>query len=435
MRGAAVVASTAVLAALAAVGGYAAGGALRPAGDGGSALGTPRASASASPSPSPTPSPTPSPGAVLEAAKRSTVRLEGVGPGGRVGSGSIVSPSGLVLTNAHVAAPQAPGLAYRYRTDVRDPDPEALTVSVSPPGDGPAVATYRASVLVADGTLDLAVLQIDATADGDPLPRGTTFPSLKLGDVDALRTGDPLTVLGYPDAGNRTLSLSVTTGELSTFAGDPDGRVPGERFEIDTSARVAGGNSGGAAIDASGRLVGVPSARSSTQDYSGRVRAVSYALPLLERVAAGRTSGYRSPYVPDGDGVTGRAVGWTDGNTDACDGDATTTLPAGVTVISGAVQLAGASDGLDLQLRLLRGGVELDRVASYVDESVRGDGCVSLTYAPEDGSPLEPGTYELRVAVGPDRRRVATARLVVDPSLPPPTGEPEGGPGEDEGDY
>ncbi len=426
MRSAAVVPTTAVLALVAAVGGYGLGGALRP--DAGAA----RADAAPSASASATPSAAPSPGALLEAAKRSTVRLEGAGADGRVGSGSIVSASGLILTNAHVAAPQAPGLAYRYRTDVRDADPETLTVSVSPPGDGPAVPTYRARVLVADGTLDLAVLQIDATADGNPLPPGTTFPALRLGDVDALRTGDRLTVLGYPDAGNRTLSLSVTTGELSTFAGDPDGRVPGERFEIDTSARVAGGNSGGAALDAQGRLIGVPSARSSTEDYSGRVRAVSYALPLLARVASGRTSAYRSPYVPGSDGVSGQALGWTAGDTDACDAEEPVrALPVGTTLLSGAVQLSGESDGLDLQLRLLHAGRDLARVASYVDVAVRNDGCVSLTYAPDDGAPLEAGTYELRVAVGQDRRKVATLPLVIDPSLPPPTGDPDA----PEGDY
>ena len=164
------------------------------------------------------------------------------------------------------------------------------------------------------------MLQIDALADGRPLPKGMRFPFVPVANVDRVATGDHLTVLGYPFVAGGGASLSVTDGEVATFLGDPNGRVTVPLWEIDTSARIAGGNSGGAAINADGQLIGVPSAATWGGEYSGRIRPVALAGPLLVAVASGTAASYRSPYDVLGTGrETGSALGWTLGQ-DPCGG-------------------------------------------------------------------------------------------------------------------
>jgi S1-C subfamily serine protease len=83
------------------------------------------------------------------------------------------------------------------------------------------------------------------------LPRGYTFPHLSFGDAAALRIGDRLTVVGFPTAGGLTNrpSVTVSDGIVSGFSG---------RYGIKTDALIMGGNSGGAALNSKGELIGVP---------------------------------------------------------------------------------------------------------------------------------------------------------------------------------
>ena len=85
----------------------------------------------------------------------------------------------------------------------------------------------------------------------------------------------------------------MTDGVISTFVPDPLGHVHDNRFELETTARVAHGNSGGAAIDDHGDLIGVPSLTIPGEggDISWRLRSVAEAAPLVEDARTGR------PYV------------------------------------------------------------------------------------------------------------------------------------------
>lgn len=361
-------------------------------------------------------SPTASPQQLLEAAKRATVRLSPA-EGTYVGSGTVVSPDGLVLTNAHVAAPQAPGLAFHYARQFTEQDPETLTVSVSPPGDVPAVATYRASLVLADGYLDVAVLRINAMADGSPLPPRQRFAFVPIGSVQRLSTGDGVTVLGYPVVGGGGAVLSVTRGDIATFVPDLTRRVKSPRWEIDTSARIAGGNSGGAAINDKGELIGVPSAASTTSEYSGRIRPADLALPLLELARAGQGSGYTSPYDVLGDGhEAGEPVGWA-GDGVPCAQSTATTMSAGHTPLQAAVNLSGMTTGEDLMFQLLGGGNQRKplNVALATWGGPSSAGCVKQTFTASDaGSPdgFRPGSsYALRVFAGPQLRELTTVPL------------------------
>jgi hypothetical protein len=113
---------------------------------------------------------------------------------------------------------------------------------------------YYAEVLQADAALDLAVIRVTHDYDGNPVDRATlNLPYARMGDSDQLDLGDRLTILGYPGIGGDTVTL--TSGEVSGFTSQPE---YGTRAFVKTSATIAGGNSGGMAVDANGNLVGVP---------------------------------------------------------------------------------------------------------------------------------------------------------------------------------
>ena len=420
MQNGLLVVATAVLALLAGGGCWASGRVLAGPADLPAAAPTSAAPAEPTPSPTasaaPTASPTATPEQLLEAAKRATVRL--IAPGQSLGSGTVVSEDGLVLTNAHVAADQAPGLAFQYADPATEPNPEHLVVGLSPPGDGPAVDTYRATPLVADGYLDLAVLRIDAMADGSPLPDGLRFDAIPLGSVDDLATGDEITVLGYPGVAAQGEAQSVTRGEIATFARDPFGRVDAARYEIDTSARIAGGNSGGAAIDEAGRLIGVPSASTEGSEYSGRIRPVDLALPLLEAARSDSPGDYVTPYDVLGTGEEeGAPVGWGTGDESACEDLTEDELAAGAQELVAAAELRGMTEGEDVMFTFAQPD-HAEPLASWRGtwEGSGGEGCRSMRWpSTAVGSPggFAPGEYEMRVHAGPQLRLLTTVPLVL----------------------
>jgi S1-C subfamily serine protease len=408
MPGRPLVMVTVVLAALAGTGGWFTGQSL--AGDDKPVTSTlPSATPITTTTAAPTATATLSTKDLLARAKLATVRLEPE-DGSYLGSGTIISASGLVLTNAHVASPQAPGLAFHYRRTF-GPAPDHLTVSVNPPNDGPAVVRYRATPLVADGYLDLAVAQIDAMADGSPLPAGKTFPFVPVGAAGKVATGDRLTILGFPFIAGGGSSLSVTEGEVATFIADPLGRVKAPRFEIDTSARIAGGNSGGAAIDDAGELIGVPSAVIISSEYSGRIRPVTLAEPLLVAVAQGKA--YVSPYDVVG---TGQEAGAPQGFVQ--DGDPCTSteteLEAGAPLLSGAAKASGMTHGEDVlyELYVDRDADPLDRFATTWTGGATG--CLFHQWEAASADGFDPGSYEMVVHVGPLLREITRVPVFLD---------------------
>ena len=365
--------------------------------------------ASATPGAKPSQLPAQLSGEALQAAVRATVRLTPSG-GGYSGSGTLVSADGLVLTNAHVAAPQAPGLALMQgEPQLEDPpDPAHLVVWVNPTGDGAAKPTYRASVVAVDGYLDLAVLRIDALVDGSPLPVGLRLPTVPRGSMDDLDKNDRLTALGFPGltGGER---LDVTDGTIRNLLPDEQERVPAQRYTVATTVAVSSGNSGGAALDNAGRLVAVPSAvLFSDVASTGLMRPVDLAEPLLQAAAAGRP--YISPWFV---ASTGREqaedLGWTDEAGDSCDRAGTDALSLQAQQMSSAVRLAGLASGEDLlvQVRYLGKLVQ--------EEAVRwqGDACLvtTVTAAELASGELDEGTYELHVFVGPTLSPLLTSTV------------------------
>jgi S1-C subfamily serine protease len=239
-----------------------------------------------------------------------------------LGSGTVVSPDGLVLTNAHVVdragiADQVAAIEAFVQEDAPDVTivyPEDRFLILVSDGIRPPEPAYQAEVAEADPDLDLAVLRIDARDGGSRLPAGFALPYLPLGDSDGLGLGDPLHIFGYPASGGD--ALTYTTGVVSGFNFE-DG-IDGPAW-INTDAVISGGSSGGTAVNARGELVGIPTQGSSldcrpgdtdgdgavtpedvgcvpTGGSIGQLRPVNLAKPMLE--AAGASEGETPP--PDG---------------------------------------------------------------------------------------------------------------------------------------
>lgn len=155
-----------------------------------------------------------------------------------VGSGVIVSSSGLILTNYHVVA---------QATDIQ--------VSLL---DGRSAA---ATVLGTDADTDLAVLRISLG----------NVPTIALGDSDALAVGDDLLAIGNPFG----VGLTVTSGIVSALGRNHLGINTFENF-IQTDAAINPGNSGGALVNRQGQLVGINTAIYSR---SGGSMGIGFAIP------------------------------------------------------------------------------------------------------------------------------------------------------------
>ncbi|HEX7439764.1 MAG TPA: Do family serine endopeptidase [Caldimonas sp.] len=155
-----------------------------------------------------------------------------------MGSGFIISPDGLILTNAHVV---------REAKDV--------TVKLSDRRE------FSAKVLGIDTTTDIAVLRIDAK----------DLPTVRLGDARQLEVGDPVLAIGAPYG----LEQSATQGIVSA-----KGRsLPGDAVVpfIQTDAAVNPGNSGGPLFDGSGAVVGI---NAQIYSRSGGFQGLSFAIPI-----------------------------------------------------------------------------------------------------------------------------------------------------------
>ena len=184
-----------------------------------------------------------------------------------VGSGTVVTPDGLILTNQHLITPVGVDdkldeletqLASEGKSADLQVDPERFMVAIS---DGRHLPEprYLAGVVAEDPDLDLAVLRIDSDERGTPLDAAAlNLPMLPLGSSDAVSLGQTVHVFGFPAIGAG--SLTYTVGIVSGFLFEEG--IDGTAW-INTDAVTSGGNSGGAAVNDAGQLIGVPSSGSA----------------------------------------------------------------------------------------------------------------------------------------------------------------------------
>jgi serine protease Do len=153
-------------------------------------------------------------------------------PGRAMGSGFIIDPSGLIITNDHV---------------VRNADEVQVLLH-----DG---RKFTSRDIKRDPRSDLAIIRITAPS---------ALPFLKLGDSDAMEVGDRVLAIGSPLG----MTGTVTSGIISAKGRDLHSNMY-EDF-LQTDAAINPGNSGGPLVNLAGEVVGVNSAiKSSTGGFQG----------------------------------------------------------------------------------------------------------------------------------------------------------------------
>jgi S1-C subfamily serine protease len=159
------------------------------------------------------------------------------------GSATIITPDGLLLTNAHLVDPGQNAKADTF----------VIAMTVDPAE--PPVEMFFAEPVVVDKKLDVAILKITTDLKFKDVDwKKVKLPTVQLGDSDTLHLGDTLTILGYPGIGGETITL--TSGNVGGFTSQVG---YGERAYIKTAANISGGTSGGLALDANGKMVAIPS--------------------------------------------------------------------------------------------------------------------------------------------------------------------------------
>lgn len=154
------------------------------------------------------------------------------------GSAVIIRSDGVVATNQHVITSDRTKRLY-----------DEILFSLSRDGDPiRSGARYRLKPLVISKEYDLALLRVESDAAGNPLPRSFTFPSVEIGDSRKIKLLEDLFIIGFPEKGGSTVTVN---------RGVVEGKDPLANW-IKTDARVIHGNSGGAAVNAEGKLIGIP---------------------------------------------------------------------------------------------------------------------------------------------------------------------------------
>ncbi len=200
-------------------------------------------------------------------------------PDGRAGTGVILTEKGRILTAYSVVINPVTGRPYNRSNQVM--------VGVRPAKGGQTgnLVWYLAHVVRADRQRDMAVLQIYALRDGSPLPNSFHLRAISLGDSDALRPDDPVSVISFPAGGEGvgpSLGKALALGEGRAVAFLPDTAIQAERGWIVTDIALSQSNIGAPALDGEGRLVGLyPGPDASQKSGAGNnVRPINLARPL-----------------------------------------------------------------------------------------------------------------------------------------------------------
>jgi serine protease Do len=160
------------------------------------------------------------------------------GPVRGVGSGFILTPDGVIITNAHVVD-----------------DADEVTVKLTDRRE------YTAKVLGVDKTTDIAVIRIPATG----------LPYVKIGDPKTTKVGEWVVAIGQPFGFENTVTSGIVSAKSRSLPGDS--YVP----FIQTDAAVNPGNSGGPLFNLRGEVIGV---NSQIFSRSGGFQGLAFAVPI-----------------------------------------------------------------------------------------------------------------------------------------------------------
>jgi Do/DeqQ family serine protease len=171
-----------------------------------------------------------------------------------LGSGVMVDPSGLVVTNVHVIE-----------------GADQVKVSLSDKRE------FEAEIVLKDSRSDLAVLRLKDAHE--------KFPTLDFANSDELLVGDVVLAIGNPFGVGQTVTHGIISALARTQVGITD-----YQFFIQTDAPINPGNSGGALVDMTGKLAGINTAIYSR---SGGSQGIGFAIPanMVRVVVASAKSG------------------------------------------------------------------------------------------------------------------------------------------------
>lgn len=168
------------------------------------------------------------------------------------GSGIIVSSDGYILTNNHVVNSTSSTSYYQIT--------EATGVKVKLYGDE---TEYEAKVIGSDEQTDLAVIKIEKTG----------LTAAELGDSNSVQVGEFAMAIGNPLG----LQSSISCGIISAKNREVQDSETGTVFNlIQTDAAINSGNSGGALVNADGKVIGI-----NTLKLSGTgIEGIGFAIPI-----------------------------------------------------------------------------------------------------------------------------------------------------------
>lgn len=186
--------------------------------------------------------------------RESVVKIVGRGCGGLVDGSGFVVGSNFVVTNAHVVA----GITKQYVVDSN--------------------GTHSATTIWFDSKLDLAILRVSNLA-GAPLP----LSSDKVPDKTAA------VVLGYPGGGSFTANPASVLDQFTATGRDIYGRGLSNRSVYELAAGIEPGNSGGPLVNATGEVIGVIFARSTSYENVGYALTMEPVISAISKASASNT--------------------------------------------------------------------------------------------------------------------------------------------------
>ena len=169
------------------------------------------------------------------------------------GTGMVINPDGLVLTNNHVIE-------------------DSTSITATDVANG---HSYRAKVVGYDVTGDIALIQLQGASGLRTVP---------LGKSSDIKTGDPVVAMGNANGQDAIVPAAgqVTALNQTITAGDPGGSITQETLHgmLQTNADIVSGDSGGAVANSAGQVIGMVTAGNDGGFSVQQQSSVGYAIPI-----------------------------------------------------------------------------------------------------------------------------------------------------------
>jgi S1-C subfamily serine protease len=208
-------------------------------------------------------------GAIAKRVEPATVDISANGPDGQdEGTGMVLTPSGIVLTNNHVID-------------------GSTVVTAQVDGTG---KSYPVTVLGTDATDDVALLKLN----------GGDFRTVTIGNSSAITVGDQVVAVGNALAlsGSETVTNGIISATDRSVSVEDQSTGLTENLEglFQTSAPINPGNSGGPLVNSAGQVIGINTAEASSTGSGEPASNVGFAIPInkamdiARQIQAGKAS-------------------------------------------------------------------------------------------------------------------------------------------------